>query len=123
MRPAKSNWSSSKRVKTKEFIRNREIVRSRDKVCIRCFVLHGLYVPGKEVDHWQPQAFGGTDELDNLWMLCSSCHSAKTNYENADRVGFPSQTDHRTGWPVEEPDWQSVIKQRHNDWLSRQGGF
>ena len=29
------------------------------------------------VDHIVPRAHGGTDHLDNLWLLCGACNSSK----------------------------------------------
>lgn len=34
--------------------------------------------PATEVDHVQPKAKGGTDDMDNLQSICSECHKAKT---------------------------------------------
>ena len=39
-----------------------------------------------EVDHILPLADGGSNELDNLQLLCSSCHRAKTSRENSRRA-------------------------------------
>lgn len=38
--------------------------------------------PGNEVDHKLPKAMGGTDDEENLQVLCNPCHSAKTARES-----------------------------------------
>ncbi len=41
-----------------------------------------------EVDHKQPRSRGGTDDLDNLWVVCKACNRAKkklTLYEFGQR--------------------------------------
>lgn len=40
-----------------------------------------------EVDHRIPLAQGGSDEASNLQWLCIDCHRAKTERENAQKVG------------------------------------
>lgn len=49
--------------------------------------LHGNWCPGWQrpahpatdltVDHYIPKAQGGTDDPENLWVLCRACNSAK----------------------------------------------
>ncbi|MEQ7870735.1 HNH endonuclease signature motif containing protein [Chromohalobacter salexigens] len=38
--------------------------------------------PASEVDHIVGQAFGGTDDDDNLEAICTPCHKAKTARES-----------------------------------------
>ncbi|OKH95421.1 hypothetical protein AB852_00735 [Streptomyces uncialis] len=53
-------------------------VLARDRfACQRCSSHKEL-----EVDHIVPVARGGSWELDNLWVLCRSCHRRKTYYED-----------------------------------------
>lgn len=113
-----SGWGSSKRITTPEFIRTRKLVRQRDPVCVRCYTLHGIITPGQACDHWLATAYGGTDDPYNAWMLCNPCHTEKTNYESKDRVGFPPTIDPKTGWDIEEPDWQEIIRKRQDDWVN-----
>ena len=54
--------------------RLRKLVIYRDKgLCQMCEIERG-----NEVDHKRPLRDGGRNELDNLQLLCSSCHSRKT---------------------------------------------
>lgn len=110
-----SGWHRSKRVTTTKFIKNREIVRRRDQgCCIRCLVMDGLTVPGKEVDHFIPEARGGTDELSNLILLCRECHQEKTQRESNGLSGFKERTG-LDGWSIAEPDWLEIIASRNRE--------
>lgn len=65
MRPLPSNWKSlAKRVRQRD-----------DFKCKLC----GRW--GNEVDHIIPRSQNGSDEMVNLRVLCSSCHSKKTEQE------------------------------------------
>lgn len=110
-----SRWTGRKT--TAEFRRNREIVRNRDcGHCVRCFVLHGIISIGSDVDHYVPDAKGGSDHLDNLWLLCRSCHDEKTRRESQGLSGFKPRVG-LDGWQIVEEDWLEVIAQRNNDRL------
>lgn len=39
-----------------------------------------------EVDHRIPLSEGGSNDLDNLWLLCRNCHKAKTASERSSRL-------------------------------------
>ncbi|MEV0031421.1 HNH endonuclease [Nocardia sp. NPDC050793] len=53
-----------------------ERIRRRDNnTCQKCGK------PGHEVDHRVNVARGGSDDDVNLWVLCDSCHQAKTQAE------------------------------------------
>lgn len=113
MTKRKSNWHKSKRVTTAEFVRNRDVVRSRDEgCCVRCLYLFGLIVPGKCCDHYTAQAQGGDDKLSNLWLLCEDCHDDKTQRESNSLSGFTPIIG-ADGWAIEEPDWMQVIAERN----------
>ncbi len=62
------------------------LIRSRDNfVCQAC----GKNVRGKEnhIDHIVPVDFGGTNELDNLQLLCKACNLGKKNlYKEQDKA-------------------------------------
>jgi RNase P subunit RPR2 len=47
-------------------------VFNRDQVCQQCGAIHRL-----EFDHRQPRAFGGSNGLDNLRVLCRNCNQRK----------------------------------------------
>ena len=38
------------------------------------------------VDHKKPRAWGGTNDLDNLWAICAPCNSGKKAYFSSLRV-------------------------------------
>lgn len=39
-----------------------------------------------EVDHIIPLCEGGSNEYDNLWLLCRDCHKVKTSSERSRRL-------------------------------------
>lgn len=39
-----------------------------------------------EVDHVVPLSEGGTNDIDNLWLLCIDCHKRKTSMERSRRL-------------------------------------
>lgn len=39
-----------------------------------------------EVDHIVPLSEGGTNDLENLWLLCTTCHKKKTSQERSVRL-------------------------------------
>jgi hypothetical protein len=43
---------------------------------------HFIYAP-MEIDHIIPQAEGGTDDEDNLWLACPRCNNFKRNQTHA----------------------------------------
>ena len=49
----------------------------QEGICAGC-TLHFPY-GGMSIDHKHPQSKGGTDEMDNLHMLCMRCNSSKGN--------------------------------------------
>lgn len=65
-----------------QWIRLRELVKKRDEyLCQEC-LKNGYLVCGSEVDHIIPVSQGGSDSLDNLQLLCTSCHRVKTLKES-----------------------------------------
>lgn len=117
----KSNWSSSRRKTTALYLRNRDIVRRRDDgCCIRCLTLENRIVGGRECDHFIPESKGGSDELSNLWYLCIACHRLKTQRESNGMSGFNERIG-LDGWPLVEPDWLEIIKERNEKFYSNKG--
>ena len=60
-------------------------VQLREKqggVCASC----GDVADSFEVDHILPRILGGSDELDNMQLICKECHSAKTTFEQQSRI-------------------------------------
>jgi 5-methylcytosine-specific restriction endonuclease McrA len=56
-----------------EWVRLRQIILDRDRVCVECGSTVDL-----ELDHVKPLSLGGDDSLDNLQLLCRVCHLDKT---------------------------------------------
>lgn len=64
----------TKRVDTPLFKLNRKILLyQRKEACVQC-----ESKVRRQVDHIVPVAEGGSDELDNLQVLCFKCHKKKT---------------------------------------------
>ncbi|MFI0968064.1 HNH endonuclease [Streptomyces sp. NPDC021080] len=60
-----------------DWTRRRARALARDRfTCRQCGAREHL-----EVDHIVPVARGGSWDLDNLWVLCASCHKFKTYTE------------------------------------------
>lgn len=49
---------------------------------------HTLVYPTSnlELDHRVPLHRGGSNDADNLWLLCRSCHRSKTTSEHSSRL-------------------------------------
>jgi 5-methylcytosine-specific restriction protein A len=63
-----------------DWSRRRARTLARDRfTCQQCGAREHL-----EVDHIVPVARGGSWELDNLWVLCRTCHKRKTYTERGD---------------------------------------
>lgn len=73
----------------------RERIMARDcGLCQEC-KRNGRITHGKEIDHIIPIDKNGTDDDDNLQLLCHACHVAKTNRDMGRRQ--PTGYD---GWPI-----------------------
>jgi len=58
--------------------RLRRQIRKRDGgVCQICGA------NGTDVDHRVPRSAGGSDQPENLWLLCGPCHASKTGRDAA----------------------------------------
>jgi 5-methylcytosine-specific restriction protein A len=57
-----------------------ELLNEQDRKCKKCKI--DIECPKYEVDHIIRLADGGSNEIDNLQILCKECHKAKTNAEN-----------------------------------------
>lgn len=81
--------------------RLRKVILARDRhLCQAC--LPNRVTPGTHVDHIKPKAKGGSDDPDNLRVLCRPCHDRKTI---ADQGKVPRKTRRATaldGWPIED---------------------
>ena len=58
----------------------------------------GIVTPGVEMDHIVPLFKGGTNDDDNLQMLCMECHRKKTANDLGVRYKPTIGVD---GWPIE----------------------
>ena len=52
----------------------------------KCGKCESLLPSNFEIDHKIPLWKGGIDGAPNLWALCSSCHSIKTEDETIERI-------------------------------------
>lgn len=94
--------SNMNKVKPTERVRGRILQRVRQRImqgqplCKICEGA-GLVTPGQEMDHIVPLFKGGSNEDDNLQMLCVECHRKKS----ADDLGvIYKPTIGLDGWPV-----------------------
>lgn len=71
-----SNSASTRRARGWNWSKIRKQVLKRDNY--RCRVCGKL---ANEVDHTVPVAWGGSESLDNLQAMCSTCHRRKTEWE------------------------------------------
>ncbi len=84
--------SVSKRGYDKAWRKLREqVIKRYQGLCQSCLANNRTY-PGNEMDHILSNAAGGQEELNNLQLLCKSCHQHKTAAERntlqADDVGW-----------------------------------
>lgn len=68
-------------VRSSEFNSNRRILLKQHKGCEKCGRTIDL-----EVHHKIPVIEGGTDELDNLQVLCSICHNEAHKYNRSELI-------------------------------------
>ena len=54
---------------------------SRYPLCRHC-VLNGMTTPASEVDHIVPRSRGGSNEPENLQVLCRTCNRGKSNRDD-----------------------------------------
>ena len=97
------NWhdkSASERGYGNRWRKLRKWVLDRDKHLCQACRSQGRITKATHVDHIQPKAEGGTDDMDNLQSLCEPCHQFKTIRENGGKVKMVVGVD---GWPVQDP--------------------
>ncbi len=51
-------------------------------VCVKCEL--SLELGGAELDHIVPASLGGSDEVENLQVMCKACNASKGNSESVD---------------------------------------
>ena len=68
--------------------------RGRCGMCGRTIETHGIALV---VDHKIPQAWGGTDDVSNLWAICELCNAGKKDYfESFDPAVMRHVMEHRS---------------------------
>ncbi|MGJ3559618.1 HNH endonuclease [Streptomyces sp. INA 01156] len=74
LRKSWSRTSARNSSRPRDWAKRRTRTLARDRfTCRQCGAREHL-----EVDHIVPVARGGSWELENLWVLCRSCHRRKT---------------------------------------------
>lgn len=79
--------------------RLRRQVLARDLGLCQSCARQGRTTSGRDVDHVRPKAAGGTDDPENLQVLCEPCHLDKSAREQGKRRRPPRGPD---GWSVED---------------------
>lgn len=75
-RPSWGRMSARNRTRPANLNTLKNRVRARDQwTCQMCGE------SGREVDHRVPVSRGGEHTEENMWVLCTPCHSEKTRYE------------------------------------------
>jgi len=89
-----------KRVSGRILQRIRKRMMQDQPLCRMCEV-NGLVVLGAEMDHILPIFKGGSNDDENLQMLCVACHLKKT----ADDLGVTYRpVTGQDGWPIEKKE-------------------
>ncbi|WP_299948316.1 HNH endonuclease [uncultured Microbulbifer sp.] len=108
---AQNRWESWQRQKGSDTRRGygapwrklRQPVIRRDKGLCQLCLLKGLAVAGTHVDHIKPKSQGGTDDMDNLQLLCKPCHLTKTAQEGGGARGRGGSNPHSPSSPTPPP--------------------
>ena len=70
----------------------RKVILARDcGLCQEC-LRNGVVTPGNIVDHIQSKSEGGSDDPENLRVICKRCHDLKTATESA-RGGYAAASE------------------------------
>lgn len=67
-------------------VKDRNKIRERDCGLCQTCKGQGRVTLGAVVDHRLPLWAGGSDEDENKWLLCISCHDTKTAQEAKERA-------------------------------------
>jgi hypothetical protein len=68
-KPLQRDASPAPELKSPSWPTLRKHIFNRDRRCVKCGSVHAL-----QVDHILPRALGGSDDPDNLRLLCRSCN-------------------------------------------------
>ena len=105
----KDKFYSSKSIRhifTKE---ERKAILDETPLCVLCEKRKG-----SQIDHIQPLALGGTNETENLQVLCKECHFEKTRAEQED--GYVKESD-------TESSFNTISKEIFNSKLNNRWAF
>lgn len=94
-----SNVSRHKRGYGTAWEKLRKVILARDKHLCQPCRRAGRVKVGSQVDHRTPKAKGGTDDPENLEVICEPCHRVKSAAES----GSPLKRKVAIGldgWPV-----------------------
>lgn len=70
---------AARKRKSSELKKHKDFLLTMHPFCNRCGV--ELDSKSAELDHIKSLMRGGTNQLDNLQLLCANCHQDKTNHE------------------------------------------
>lgn len=66
--------------------------------CGYCRMPQAILPMPLEIEHILPQAEGGTDEEENLWLACRACNS----FKHAKTHGFDQELNRTSGYSIRE---------------------
>ena len=96
MNKVKPKTTPTERVRGRTLQRLRTRIMQDQPLCRMCDA-KGFVTPGAEMDHIVPLFKGGSNDDDNLQMLCVECHRKKS----ADDLGMAYRpTIGPDGWPI-----------------------
>lgn len=97
------------RIRGRRWMAIRERIFKRDcGLCQEC-KRKGRVRAGNQVDHRIALTNDGSNDDDNLELLCVDCHDAKTNTDLGHK---PRVTIGLNGWPTDEPRNRSPVWKR-----------
>lgn len=97
------------RIRGRRWMAIRERIKQRDcGLCQECR-RKGRIKAGTQVDHRVALTNDGTNDDDNLELLCGDCHDAKTN---ADLGHKPMVTIGADGWPIDDASKSAPVWKR-----------
>lgn len=96
-----------------------EAAAKTNGLCYICLE-NGIYKEGQQIDHKIPLIQDGSNELENLFIVCRPCHQTKTNHERRLPVkgacvhGIPYMFERRCPkCPPDHPLWTKAEKRGH----------
>jgi len=104
---APGGWKHDRRTRQErgygaDWMRARKVIIQRDMALCQPCRRAGRVTPFTEVDHIKPKCQGGTDDHENLELICTNCHGRKTEKEAAAAQGRRVKPRIALdGWPEE----------------------